>query len=72
MVESNFHDYPVLGMAAMPTMETHLSLSGGDKWGGIGEPGLPPAAPAVCNAIWRATGKRVRSLPIADEDLSWT
>ena len=72
VVESNFHDYPVLGMAAMPAMETHLSLAGGDKWGGIGEPGLPPAAPAVCNAIWRATGKRVRSLPIADEDLSWT
>ena len=72
VAESNFHDYRVMGMADMPAMETHFALAGGDKWGGIGEPGLPPAAPAVCNAIWRATGKRVRSLPIADEDLSWS
>ena len=72
VAESNFHDYPVMRMTDMPVVETHLALAGGDKWGGVGEPGLPPAAPAVCNAIWRATGKRVRSLPIADLDLSWT
>ena len=59
-------------MAEMPVIETHLALSGGDKWGGIGEPGMPPIAPAVCNAIFAATGKRIRSLPLKNHDLSWT
>ena len=72
VVESNFHDYPMLHMADTPKMETHFVLSGGDKWGGLGEPGLPPLAPAVCNAIFAVTGKRVRSLPLSEHDLSWS
>jgi isoquinoline 1-oxidoreductase beta subunit len=71
VVEGNFDSYPVLRLREMPRVETHLALSGGDKWGGIGEPGLPPAAPAVCNAIFRVTGKRIRRLPLAGQDLSW-
>ena len=76
VVESNFHDYPMLHLADTPRMETHFALSGGDsgseKWGGLGEPGLPPLAPAVCNAIFAATGKRIRSLPLSEHDLSWS
>ena len=57
---------------AMPEVETHLALTGGKKWGGIGEPGVPPIAPAVCNAIFKITGKRIRSLPLRNHDLRWT
>jgi isoquinoline 1-oxidoreductase beta subunit len=71
IVEGNFDDYPVLRLAAMPVVETHFALSGGSKWGGIGEPALPPVAPAVANAVFRITGKRVRSLPFSGSDLSW-
>jgi isoquinoline 1-oxidoreductase beta subunit len=51
-----------------PLVETHIVPSN-DKMGGIGETGVPPIAPAVCNAIFAATGKRVRRLPIRREDL---
>jgi isoquinoline 1-oxidoreductase beta subunit len=71
VVEGNFDDYPMLRLDAMPEVETHLALTGGTKWGGIGEPGVPPIAPAVCNAIFRITGKRIRSLPLRNYDLSW-
>jgi isoquinoline 1-oxidoreductase beta subunit len=71
-VEGNFDDYQMLRINQMPEVETHLALSGGDKWGGIGEPSVPPLAPAVCNAIFTITGKRVRSLPLMNHDLSWT
>jgi isoquinoline 1-oxidoreductase beta subunit len=72
VVEGNFDDYPMLRLDGMPEVETHLALTGGDKWGGIGEPAVPPIAPAVCNAIFRITGKRIRSLPLRNHDLRWT
>jgi isoquinoline 1-oxidoreductase subunit beta len=71
VVEGNFDDYQMLRLDAMPEVETHLALTGGKKWGGVGEPGVPPIAPAVCNAIFKITGKRVRSLPLRNHDLSW-
>ena len=72
LVQDNFDDNRVVRLAEAPVMETHLALSGGDRWGGLGEPGLPPTAPAVVNAIAAATGKRIRSLPLAGQDLSWS
>lgn len=69
VVQSNFHDYPILRLPEMPEVEVHIVESGGDL-GGVGEPGLPPTAPAVCNAIYAATGKRVRRLPISTEALA--
>jgi isoquinoline 1-oxidoreductase beta subunit len=63
--QSNFHDYPVLRMNEMPKIEVYL-VHGGDKPTGVGEPGVPPLAPAVCNALAALTGKRVRKLPLSD------
>ena len=62
--QSNFHDYRVLRMNEMPRVEVHL-VPGGDKPTGVGEPGVPPVAPAVANALFVLTGKRARSLPLA-------
>jgi isoquinoline 1-oxidoreductase beta subunit len=67
--QSNFHDYPVLRLNEMPRVEVHL-VPGGDKPTGVGEPGVPPLAPAVANAVFALTGKRVRSLPLADQKLA--
>lgn len=72
VLEANFDGYRMLRMSETPSFETYFSLSGGDMWGGIGEAAVGTLAPAVTNAIFRATGKRVRSLPIADQDLSWS
>jgi isoquinoline 1-oxidoreductase beta subunit len=69
VVQRNFHDYPMLRMDEMPVIETHIVPSV-EKMGGVGEPGVPPIAPAVGNAIFAATGKRIRRLPIRAEDLS--
>jgi isoquinoline 1-oxidoreductase beta subunit len=66
--QSNFHDYRVLRMDEMPEVETHIVPSR-EKPGGAGEPGTPPIAPAVCNALFALTGKRIRRLPIRSEDL---
>ncbi|HEY9267927.1 MAG TPA: xanthine dehydrogenase family protein molybdopterin-binding subunit [Methylotenera sp.] len=64
--QSNFHDYKVMRMADMPKVEVHIVPST-EKMGGVGEPAVPPVAPAVANAIFAATGKRIRSLPIGDQ-----
>jgi isoquinoline 1-oxidoreductase beta subunit len=61
--QSNFHDYRMLKLAEMPEVEVHL-VESLESPGGMGEAGLPPIAPAVCNAIFAATGQRVRKLPI--------
>jgi len=61
--QSNFHDYRMLRMNQMPKVEVHIVPSK-EAPGGIGEPGTPPIAPAVANAIFAATGKRIRKLPI--------
>ncbi len=62
--QSNFHDYPVLRMNEMPVVEVHL-VPGGEKPTGVGEPGTPPIAPAVANALFALTGKRARVLPLS-------
>ena len=68
IVQSNFSDYPVVKMTDMPKVEAILMPSGG-FWGGVGEPTIAVAAPAVLNAIFAATGKRIRDLPLADHSL---
>lgn len=61
--QSNFHDYPALRLPEAPKMEVHIVPST-DKMGGCGEPGTPPIAPAVANAVFALTGKRLRQLPL--------
>ena len=67
--QSNFHDYRVLRMNEMPVVEVYLA-PGGDKPTGVGEPATPLIAPAVANALFSLTGKRVRRLPMAS--MQWT
>jgi isoquinoline 1-oxidoreductase beta subunit len=66
--QSNFHDYQMLRMNEMPVIEVHI-LPSAEAPGGVGEPGVPPLAPAVANAVFAATGKRIRQLPIRAEEL---
>lgn len=61
--ESNFHDYPALRIAEMPVIEVHV-VDSGESPGGAGEPGTPPIAPAVANAVFQLTGARLRELPL--------
>jgi isoquinoline 1-oxidoreductase beta subunit len=64
--QTNFHNYPMIRMSHMPKVESIIMPSGG-FWGGVGEPTIAVAAPAVLNAIFAATGKRIRNMPVGDQ-----
>jgi isoquinoline 1-oxidoreductase beta subunit len=66
--QSNFHDYPMVRMFESPKIEVYIVPSSENPTG-VGEPGVPPVAPALANAIFACTGKRVRRLPIRASDL---
>jgi isoquinoline 1-oxidoreductase beta subunit len=66
--QGNFHNYKMVRMNEMPVVEVHI-VESTEKMGGVGEPGVPPVAPAVMNALFTLTGKRVRSLPLRPDDL---
>ncbi len=71
VVEGNFDDYPMFRMSDMPK-EINIAFMKSNRWiAGAGEELVPPLAPAFCNAIFAATGKRIRSLPVRNHDLSW-
>ncbi len=70
--QDNFDEYPLLSMPDAPTVVEAHFISTTAAPTGLGEPALPPTAPAVCNAIFAATGKRIRTLPISGEDLKWS
>jgi len=68
--QGNFHDYQVVRMHEAPVIETHI-INSGAAWGGAGEPGTPGIAPALANAVYQATGTRVRQLPLSNYDFSY-
>jgi len=65
--QSNFHDYPMVRMNDAPEIDVEI-MSSEAPIGGAGEPGTPPIAPAVANAVFKATGKRIRQLPLSRHD----
>ncbi|HSA89668.1 MAG TPA: molybdopterin cofactor-binding domain-containing protein [Burkholderiales bacterium] len=67
--QTNFHDYPSMHIAQMPKVETIILATGGTVWGGIGEPTICVAAPAVLNAFYKATGKRIREVPLKNHGI---
>jgi len=69
VMQSNFHDFPMLRINEMPKVEVHIVKSN-EAPTGSGEPGVGPVGPAVVNAIFALTGKRIRRMPIAPEDLA--
>jgi isoquinoline 1-oxidoreductase subunit beta len=68
--QGNFDTYPVVRYKDAPKTEVYISPTPGKRWGGVGEPGATMIQPAVTNAIFAATGRRLRSLPIRGQDLS--
>ncbi len=70
-MESNFDSYDSMRIAQMPKVESIIIQSGGSgPWGGIGEPTICVAAPAVMNAYFKATGKRIRSFPLKNHNVA--
>ncbi|MBT8336059.1 MAG: molybdopterin-dependent oxidoreductase, partial [Gemmatimonadetes bacterium] len=69
--QGNFNDYRILRMPQAPRIDVHFHTTDHDP-SGLGEPPLPPVIPALCNAIYAATGTRVRTLPLQNLDLSWS
>ena len=66
MVSANFDDYNPIRLSEVPDIEVHI-VNSDEAMGGIGEPGVPPLAPAVANAVFSATGKRIRRIPLTPE-----
>ncbi len=72
IVEGNFDQYPMIRMADTPQVNVHLGgLTGHSRLSEVGEPPVGPVGPAIANAIYRATGKRIRSMPFRKQELSW-